>query len=129
MCSILLVGYDLWLLQTRALILRETEAAVYTCRPDQLEEATRGREIELLILCHSLSDATRRWVSAEAHRRWPQVRILQVVKNLYSSDKPDLYADDVVASCDPGILIQRARRLLEPMPCVPGRPHPGQAFA
>ena len=128
MCSILLVGYDLWLLQTRALILRETEAAVYTCRPDQLEEATGDRQIDLVILCHSLSDAARRSVSAEAHRRWPQVRVLQVVKNIYSSEKPDLYADDVVASCDPGILIHHARKLLKPMPCEPGRPHPRQAF-
>ena len=55
MCSILLVGYDLWLLQTRALILRETEAAVYTCRPDQLEEAAGDRQIDLVILCHSLA--------------------------------------------------------------------------
>jgi DNA-binding response OmpR family regulator len=125
MCSILLVGHDLWLLQTRALILRQTEAEVYTSAPNEFEQTTCNR-IDLLILCHTLNDATRHSVSAEARRRWPQVRVLQVSKYYYSSETLELYADDVVPSCNPRVLVDHARRLMEPMPCEGDTPQRGE---
>ena len=113
--TILLVGHDCWLLRTRALVLRQAEAEVYTTNPDQFDEVTSSR-VDLMILCHTLSDARRQSVSAAAHRRWPQVRVLQVSKNYYFSEAPESYADDIVPSCNPAVLVAHARRLLEPMP-------------
>jgi len=69
MCGILLIGHDRWLLQTRALILKSTRANVFTSDPKGFEEITSDQQIDLLILCHTLSEATRHSVSAEAHRR------------------------------------------------------------
>lgn len=112
MCGILLIGHDRWLLQTRALILKSTRANVFTSDPKGFEEITSDQQIDLLILCHTLSEATRHSVSAEAHRRWPQVRVLQVSKDYSSSQMPERYADDLVPSCDPGELVNHARCLL-----------------
>jgi hypothetical protein len=112
MHKILLVGNDPWLLRTRALLLKRTETEVLTTDPYQFAKNAVNQQFELLVVCHSLDDAARRYVSTEAHRLWPRVRVMQVSDDYYGSNS-EPYADDIVPSCNPGEFVSHARTLLE----------------
>jgi hypothetical protein len=112
MHEILLVGNDLWLLKTRALLLKGPEAEVFTSSPFEFAQNAANQQIELLVLCHSLDLDLRLLVSAEVRRRWPEVRVLQLLSDSYEGASTSEYADDAVLSCHPDELVNHARTLL-----------------
>jgi hypothetical protein len=117
MQKILLVGNDDTLLRTRAWLLKQTQTVeVQTTGPADLGENANEQEFALLVLCHSLDIPARLKVSAEAHRRWPQVRVMQVLKDSFGRDSSGSYADDTVLAGEPEQLVTHARTMLEGWP-------------
>ena len=114
MHKILLVGNDPSLLRSRACLLNDTQAVeILTACPSELDQNARSQDFGLLVLCHTLDLAARLKISTEAHRRWPQAQVMQVLKDYYSADCAPAYADDAVLAWDPEELVRHARILLK----------------
>jgi hypothetical protein len=113
MDSILLIGEQPSLLETRAEILTKTGARVTCCDTDHLDVLLRDGSFDLVILCHTLleSGVRRSCVIADVYRRWPQASILQVVRG-YGNQAAETGLDTSLMWQDPGGLVQAAVRLL-----------------
>lgn len=75
---ILIVGEHLDLLRKRVVPLALTGAQVVISDPAELETHIGQECFNVIILCHTLSDLSRRSVTESAHRRWPRIRVLQI---------------------------------------------------
>ena len=123
MRTILLVGEDLSLLESRAAVLRRTNAG--TVNASQYELPVYGSQrFDLLVLCHALRQGDRIAVAELARHQWPGVQILQVLKYEWEQFVTLKYADQFVLACDPGELVQRAAELLDKPLKQIGRPIP-----
>jgi len=112
MRTILLVGEDALLLDSRAAVLSRTKAG--TLNASQYEVAVyRSQRFDLLVLCHTLRQGDRIAVAELARHQWPEIPILQVLQYEWEQFVTLKYADQFVLSCDPGKLLQRATELLE----------------
>ena len=111
MRTILLIGDDEFLLQSRAAVLRRLKAKTVTTRAENLESFVSD-SYDLVVLCHTIEREHRSSVRNRVRRLWPRTRVLQVVEYApHVSDALD-YGDGIVASLDPGSLIATASRLL-----------------
>ena len=112
MGTILLVGEDELLLQTRAAVLHTTGAETICCHPTSVLAIQAERNCDLVMLCHSLSAPLCSELAEAIHSRWPSVRLLQLVPTL-PWEQLDL-TDGVVAvsTADPVRLIDRTIELL-----------------
>lgn len=112
MSTVLLVGEDELLLQTRAAVLRTTGAETLCCRPDSALTAQQDRECEVVILCHSLAEDISSALAESFHVRWPKTRILLMTATRMWEQADSDAAVDAISSADPERLIQRTAELL-----------------
>jgi CheY-like chemotaxis protein len=126
MRTILLVGEDALLLESRAAVLRSTSADTVNASAYELAQYSSER-FDLLVLCHTLRPGDRFAVVEDALRRWPGIRVLQVLKNEWERSSSLAYADETVLSADPGKLIERAEELLRKRLNQSSRPIPAEA--
>jgi hypothetical protein len=108
MSRILLLGEYPPLLQSRSALLRSIEAN--TCAATIDDFARLGVErFDVLILCHTVPQPDRLALADGARRKWPGIRVVQVLKSEFEQDRTLRYADGVVLSSDPaGLLISAA---------------------
>jgi DNA-binding response OmpR family regulator len=112
MLSILAVGRDERLLNTRAAVLRLSHADVVQALPDQALKMLQTVQFDLVVLCHSVSRSESTEVADLARLRTRGIRVLQVVPG-DSSLVPaaETWADDI-ADSHPGRLVDKVRNLL-----------------
>jgi hypothetical protein len=107
---VLCLGHDKLLLQTRALILEpffEVEQATGLKPLAAMSE----REIDLVILCHSLSWRERFLASRMVLQMWPQAGVLEVLSSIQGTAAED--GNHVVLGLDgPLALIEAVRHIL-----------------
>lgn len=113
MSKILLAGNDQRLLKTRAAVLARTQASVIYCNPAEAMKQLEGESIDLIVLCHSLTEKQISDLTELTHQKLPSARILRVVSDL-REERPangnDFYA---TSSYDPAGLIRRTSELLQ----------------
>lgn len=111
MRTILLVGEDALLLESRALLLRSTGAETITASTYQFARQSAAEGVELVVLCHTIPAALRGAISDDARRRWT-VPVVQVLKNEFEAEPTLRYADGIVLSGEPAKLVRCASELL-----------------
>lgn len=112
MSTVLLVGEDDLLQQTRAAVLRTIGADIICSDPGSALLVQADRECELIVLCHTLPEPLSADLADTIHSRWPRTRILQVTKSRIWEAAESIPAVDAISSADPERLIQRAIELL-----------------
>jgi DNA-binding response OmpR family regulator len=112
MPTVLLVGEDDLLQQTRAAVLRTTGADTVCSNPDLALAVQADRQCDLVVLCHSLPEPRCTALAEAIHARWPRTAILLVtpVRAWESADARQ--AIDAITSADPERLIVRSVELL-----------------
>jgi CheY-like chemotaxis protein len=112
MRTILLVGEDALLVESRALLLRSTGAETVTVSSYQFARQSTADRVDLVVLCHTIPADVRSAICEDARRRWTDVRVIQVLKNEFEWHPTLRYADGIVLSGDPAKLIRCASELL-----------------
>jgi hypothetical protein len=78
--SILIVGHDEHLLATRQWVLQTRGYQVLTMHePASIQKVPLSAPVQLVVLCHTLSDTERELASQTANARWPGVKCLTLV--------------------------------------------------
>jgi DNA-binding NtrC family response regulator len=112
MATILLVGEDDLLQQTRAAVLRTTGADTICSNADLALAVQADRECDLVVLCHSLPEPRCSALAEAIHARWPRTQILLLTPaRAWESANPH-QAIDAITSADPKRLIVRSAELL-----------------
>jgi hypothetical protein len=88
MFSILSVGNDPWLLETRAAVLRYTGAEVDSADARSARRAVILHRYDLLILCHSVSMEDASDLKQMCRSHWPESRTLLLGADIRSDAKP-----------------------------------------
>lgn len=81
MLTVLLVGENELLQQTRAAALRMMGADVICSSPDSALVVQEDRNCDLVVLCHSLREPFSASLAETIRSRWPNTRILQVTSS------------------------------------------------
>jgi hypothetical protein len=110
MLTILLVGEDLRLLATRAAVLRRVDAEVDLCSPQEFSGRMLVRSYDLLVLCHTLRERDAEGITVQAQQRWPNVQILQIVREQWM-EKAQRRGVALVSTPEPRRLVERTRAL------------------
>jgi DNA-binding response OmpR family regulator len=110
--TVLLVGENELLQQTRAAVLRMMGADVICSSPDSALVVQEDRNCDLVVLCHSLREPFSASLAETIRSRWPNTRILQVTSSRIGEAAEAVPAVDAISSADPERLIMRAVALL-----------------
>jgi hypothetical protein len=112
MRSILAVGRDERLLNTRAAVLRLVPAEVMEALPDNAFEKLQTLRFDLVVVCHSVSRSESEEIGDLARSHRNGIRVLQVVPG-DSSVIPtaETWADDI-ADSHPGRLVDKVKKML-----------------
>lgn len=105
--SILVFGRDLALLDTRALVLKQAGYKVKAF--SSWEEAPETEAVDLMILCHSLTEAERTTILRSAAAQWPSARKLAMAPLRGSVEG---MAEVFNSFEGPAKLVERVRNLL-----------------
>jgi len=108
MCTILLIGEDSHLLETRAALLAD-EANIIGKTPKMLTAAWPDGPFDLVILCHSLDDDVRLKVIRSTRQKWPAAKVLQVEPDFGSILPTEA---DAVTVATPKQLLRAAKGML-----------------
>ena len=111
---ILIYGRDASLLDTRQWVLEHVGCEVLTSTElAKVSEILRSQDIDLLILCHSLSRAESKSALSVAHLFRPKLKNL--IMTAEAASWPEFPQDTILtAFVDPQTLIATTTRLLEP---------------
>jgi CheY-like chemotaxis protein len=116
MQKILVAGQDARLLATRAEVLKKTGADVVSCTASEALKLLESETVDLVVLCHSLSEEEVERIAHKAHERGQRTRVLVVVPEV---SRERLHRDatfDATTLSDPTRLIARATELLQGLP-------------
>jgi|SRR5580704_3282947 DNA-binding NarL/FixJ family response regulator len=112
MSTVLLVGEDELLQQTRAAVLRRTGAGAVCSSASSALAVQQDSQCDVVILCHSLPESLSATLASTIHSRWPQTRILQLTSaRLWETTVAETGAD-AISSSDPEQLILHTADLL-----------------
>jgi CheY-like chemotaxis protein len=112
MSTVLLVGEDELLQQTRAAVLRTTGAETICANAASALAVLADRVCDLVVLCHSLPERLASALAQAIRSRWPGTPVLRVTsKRLWELPESDT-AINSVTSADPERLISRTAELL-----------------
>jgi CheY-like chemotaxis protein len=117
MATILLIGEDDFLLQTRAAVLRRTGAESVCCDVASALLVLEHQVFDLVLLCHSIPGHLCETISEIIRHNWPGTRLLHI-SAVRESEHFDPTDGVEVCSAEPERLIQRTVELL-------GRRKPG----
>ncbi|HEX4156156.1 MAG TPA: hypothetical protein VHY48_11130 [Acidobacteriaceae bacterium] len=117
--SVLIFGHDTTLLGTRALILgRDGFQVLTTTDAAETNHILARQSVDLLILCHTLSEQERRTALALARAAHPPLRALALVANAtrYTAEGPEV----TLSTLDgPRTFLAAVHELIEPHQPVP----------
>jgi CheY-like chemotaxis protein len=123
MPKILVAGYDVHLLSTRAAVLAKTGADVISCMGSQAVGMVKSEKPNLVVLCHSLlSGNDAQSIANEIRECCKTTKILMVLSDLESDFPLQNAKFDAICSSSPERLIVLANELLGG-----ARPHLPQA--
>ena len=111
MCTILAVGKDGDLLSTRARVLRQTHAEVLSATVDEALRILKARPVNLVVLCHTLSEREMMAMASLARQRDPATRIFQLIAVRSEDSSPGLAADAALTA-DPALLVAKVTQML-----------------
>jgi DNA-binding NarL/FixJ family response regulator len=112
MFTVLLVGEDELLQQTRAAVLRTIGADIICSSPDSALVVQEDQNCDLVVLCHSLREPLSASLAETIRSRWPSTRILQVTSSRIWEAAEAVPAVDAISTAEPERLIMRAVELL-----------------
>jgi DNA-binding NarL/FixJ family response regulator len=112
MSTVLLVGEDELLQQTRAAVLRRTGAGAVCSTASSALSVQQDCQCDVVILCHSLPESLSATLARTIHSRWPKTRILQVTSARLWETAVGETGADAVSSSDPEQLILHTADLL-----------------
>lgn len=112
MPSILLVGADQNLLRTRAALLHKTGSHTICATPNSALTMQNEHRCEVVVLCHTLSDAVGLALLRLIRERWPSTRILQLLPHRNWGTRSAAALADAVSYVEPERLIMRTNELL-----------------
>ena len=96
------------LLRTRCSVVEQTGAEALCARVEEITPQRPSQPVDLLIICHTVSKDERQSIAARLRKRWPGVRVVQLVKHEYESTSADPHADFVAVATNPvGLAIAR----------------------
>jgi len=101
MPRVLLLGEDELLLRTRAAVLKTTGADILLCRPEAAMLDHGIGVVDVVVICHSVRREERQSLAVELRERWPQCRVLQIVKFQQESTLSQPHADAVAFAANP----------------------------
>jgi len=116
MPTVLLVGDDEFLLETRAAVVRTTGANTLCCSSKSALEIQQHQPCDVVILCHSLPAELRSALCSLIHDRWPDTRLLVLSSIRGESVHDGVEFADAVNSADPEELVSRTIELLRKGP-------------
>jgi len=111
MCTILAVGRDYELQVTRSHVLRQTKADVITASADEAVGILKAKPIDLVVLCHTLSQREMMEIASVAHQ-WAPTRVLHLTSRRMEGSPPELAADAVIVA-EPQLLVAKVTQLLK----------------
>jgi hypothetical protein len=122
MASILSVGSDAPLTQTRAAVLASAlESSVVVAEPSEALHLLRDNHFDLVVLCHTVSSEQAGILIQVARNQSPPAKIL-IVDPLFSGSFATTSSGERLGpSADPAVLVAQARQLLGV-----GSGHPGK---
>jgi hypothetical protein len=109
---ILVVGEYWSLLKSAADVLKKTDTEVRYCFPSQLAGQWTNH-FDLLVLCHTVSSAEAASIASDARWRWPDIRILQLLRFDFGSPVVPPFADAAAISGSPQAFVATAMKLLD----------------
>jgi DNA-binding response OmpR family regulator len=113
MLKILLAGSDYRLLATRAAVLSKTGATVvFHTAIETLEVLNRDR-FDLVVLCHSLTQAELAVIVDKVHQKIPGTKILMVTSALNRYELNEDGKVDATSIPEPAQLVARVKELLQ----------------
>jgi DNA-binding NarL/FixJ family response regulator len=112
MSTVLLIGEDDLLQQTRAAVLRTTGATTVCCNAVSAMAVQADRQCDLVVLCHSLSETLSAALTETIHSRWPSTPILRVAAVCAWGAVDTDTTFNAIASADPEHLVGRTVELL-----------------
>jgi DNA-binding response OmpR family regulator len=80
MCTILAIGQDEELLNTRSAVLRRCNAGVIAARPSEAIEILKAARFDLVVLCHTLSTEDMKKLVSFAHQQASDIQVLEVLQ-------------------------------------------------
>ncbi len=122
MSTVMLVGEDELLQQTRAAVLRTIGVDVVCSGARTAIDIQQDRECDLVVLCHSLHEPLSATLAEAIRSRWPKTRILLVTSSRIWEAAEVIPAVDAISSADPESLILHAVGLLGRRPSRGVRP-------
>lgn len=112
MSTVLLIGEDELLLQTRAAVLRTTGARTVCSNANSALGIQADQLCDLVILCHTLPELLCAGLAEAIHARWPRTAILLVTPTRAWESPYSDGAISAITSSEPQRLIVRAIELL-----------------
>jgi len=76
-------------------VLARTGAEVVCANPGEINSNDIFDSVDVLVLCHTVRQDRREYFSTTARKRWPGLRVLQLIKFEYESRSPEPHADAV----------------------------------
>lgn len=118
MHTILLIGADEVLLQTRSAVLSTKGTEAVSSDAACALKLMAGGRFDLVVLCHSLAAEVSASLAEVIRERWPRTRILQlVVQRIWWEEFDPQGLVDATCSAEPKQLIAMTEHLLlRPMP-------------
>jgi DNA-binding response OmpR family regulator len=112
MGKILLIGDNSLLLASYTAVLTSLGRPVVVCNTsDCIRSQLRKNQIDLVIVCFTVQDRSRRTIISDAFARWPRPQILQIVAAEESTHSA-YGADGYVSAVDPRAVVGRAKTML-----------------
>lgn len=121
MPTILLIGMDGILLQTRASVLGRTGCATVCVSAGDALGAQERHRAAVVVLCHTVPEMLRTALSRAIREHWPETRILAVMRYGQSAAEGRSGCVDVVSSNHPEKLLRATSELLKLRPPAPPR--------
>ena len=109
---VLVYGHDGRLLDTRRLVLSAAGLHVLTAaRPEEAERLLMQQPVDLLLLCHTLSETERDAMLSDSRARWPQMKLLLVTTVMQPTPEGPWETVEALAGAEQ--MIEAARRTLD----------------
>jgi DNA-binding response OmpR family regulator len=118
MCTILAIGQDEELLNTRSAVLRKCNAGVITARPSEATEILKAGHFDLVVLCHTLSTEDMQKLVLLAHQQASDIQVLEILKASEPRWERARSGADDMASSNPASLVAKVTEM-----CAPVRIH------
>jgi hypothetical protein len=111
MPTILTVGQDQLLLDTRVAIFRKMHLDATAANAHDAIRLLKARGFDLVVLCHTLSLEEMTLIARLAHQHNQRTRVLKLVSAIYRGSNTDIDTDDEAPS-EPYKLVAKVRRIL-----------------